>query len=101
MSEQPKAKRSTKSLRVSVYYYGRVQGVGFRYTTVSVAEKFPVTGFVRNEWDGSVCLVAEGPETALRGLLDGIQASSVGRHIRDVRARWEEATGTFGSFQVR
>ncbi len=39
---------------------GRVQGVGFRYTAKGVAQRFAVTGFVRNLSDGRVELVVEG-----------------------------------------
>ena len=43
-----------------MYFSGHVQGVGFRYTTRSVASRFAVTGYVRNLPDGRVELVAEG-----------------------------------------
>lgn len=43
-----------------VYYSGRVQGVGFRYTAQKVAGNYAVTGFVRNLSEGNVELVAEG-----------------------------------------
>ena len=43
-----------------VYYSGRVQGVGFRYTARSVVRGFAVAGFVRNLPDGRVELLAEG-----------------------------------------
>jgi acylphosphatase len=43
-----------------VIYHGRVQGVGFRYTTHRIAKQFGVTGFVRNLSDGTVELVVHG-----------------------------------------
>ena len=43
-----------------IIFHGRVQGVGFRYTTHRIARGFPVTGFVRNLTDGTVELVACG-----------------------------------------
>ena len=46
--------------QLHILYEGRVQGVGFRYTTKSVANGFEVTGTVRNLTDGRVELVAEG-----------------------------------------
>ena len=45
----------------NIKIYGRVQGVGFRLSAKSVAEKLNITGFARNESDGSVYLEAEGP----------------------------------------
>ena len=41
-------------IRVSLCFYGRVQGVGFRYKLRYLAEKYSVTGWALNEYDGSV-----------------------------------------------
>lgn len=41
---------------------GRVQGVGFRFITSSIAIKYGLTGWVRNDYDGSVELEVQGPE---------------------------------------
>ena len=43
-----------------VVFRGHVQGVGFRYQTLDVAKGFDVSGFVRNEMDGTVTLEVEG-----------------------------------------
>ncbi len=55
-----------------VVYQGRVQGVGFRYTTQKLAANFPVAGFVRNLPDGSVKVVAEGPADQVEEFLDAL-----------------------------
>ena len=47
---------------LNCWFEGRVQGVGFRYQTVSVAKGFEVTGSVKNLPDGRVHLYAEGEE---------------------------------------
>jgi acylphosphatase len=86
--------------RLAVRFEGRVQGVGFRYAVCRLAEGRPVAGFVRNEDDGSVRLVAEGPPAHLRGLLDAIRSSPVGRHVVREEVRWSEAAGTFRSFGI-
>ncbi len=45
-------------------YFGRVQGVGFRYTCASIAKRYPVSGYVKNLRDGSVELLVSGnPKT--------------------------------------
>ena len=49
---------------------GRVQGVGFRYSAMRMAQSYAVTGFVRNEADGSVYIEAEGEEPNLGLFLD-------------------------------
>ncbi len=83
-----------------VYFSGRVQGVGFRYTVRSVAVRFAVTGFVRNLPDGRVQLVAEGSAGELRGFLDAIDAE-MGHYITDRRRQTGPATGRFASFEIR
>lgn len=50
---------------VQIQVYGRVQGVGFRYFTVQTAGRLGVSGWVRNEADGSVNIYASSEESAL------------------------------------
>ncbi len=45
---------------------GRVQGVGFRYYVKTQADKYKISGYVKNNTDGSVFVYAEGEETELR-----------------------------------
>ena len=52
--------------RAQVFYSGRVQGVGFRYSAREVACGCEVTGFVRNLPDGRVELVVEGEEAEIK-----------------------------------
>lgn len=61
--------------RVQVRYAGRVQGVGFRATARSIARRHPVTGWVRNEPDGSVTLEAQGQASAIDALRADIRAA--------------------------
>jgi acylphosphatase len=57
------------SKTVQVFYEGRVQGVGFRYSARRVAAGFDVAGYVRNLPDGRVELVASGDEEEVDGFL--------------------------------
>lgn len=86
--------------QVEVIYRGRVQGVGFRYTVLHLAEGFTLTGFVRNEWDGSVCLTAEGERAELERFLRTIMDSRLDRYIQNVECRWRPATGQWTRFAV-
>lgn len=61
-------------MRVSIVFQGRVQGVGFRATARSVvlghpATSRPLTGWVRNEADGSVRMELQGDTEAVEGAL--------------------------------
>ncbi len=87
--------------RITVRYEGRVQGVGFRYTAVSLAQDLNLTGWVKNEFDGSVSVVAEGAEESLMELLQAIRRSNLGRYITPELVRRSAATGKFTGFGVQ
>jgi len=86
--------------RREVYYSGRVQGVGFRYTVRSIASRFAVTGYVKNLPDGRVELVVEGRAEEILAMLHAIRAE-MGHYVRDVRETPSRATKGFSSFDVR
>lgn len=78
-----------------------MQGVGFRYTALSLAEKLAITGWVKNEFDGCVSLVAEGEDDQLMELVQSIRRSSLGKYITKELVRRSAATGEFSCFSVR
>src|SRR5438067_10802059 len=67
---------------VQVFYEGRVQGVGFRYSVRQIAKGFNITGWVRNLADGRVELQASGELEEVDSFLEGIRQSEVGSLIR-------------------
>jgi len=69
-----------------IIYEGRVQGVGFRYTTKELARGYDVLGTVRNLPDGTVELIVAGEEDELLEFLRVLkEESAVARQIRSVR----------------
>ena len=56
-------------VRKRITFYGRVQGVGFRWKAHSVADSFRLTGWVRNEYDGSVSMEIQGEESLIDRLI--------------------------------
>jgi acylphosphatase len=66
---------------VQVFYEGRVQGVGFRYSARRVAAGFDLAGYVRNLPDGRVELVASGDEEEIDGFLQAVRESELAGHI--------------------
>lgn len=66
--------------RKVVFYTGRVQGVGFRYTTANLAERFAVAGYVQNLRDGRVRLEVQGAPDQVDGLIDAV-ATTMARNI--------------------
>ncbi len=65
-------------------FIGRVQGVGFRATTQAIASDLGLSGWVRNEPDGSVLMEAQGPAAALADLYAQIERM-LPRHVRERR----------------
>ena len=62
-----------KKIRMEFHFYGQVQGVGFRYTAKYTASALGITGWVMNEWDGSVTMQAQGTKEQLDQLLSRLE----------------------------
>jgi acylphosphatase len=58
-----------KKIHLNIVVKGKVQGVFFRHGTKAVADQLGVTGWVRNEKDGSVCIEAEATEMMMKNFL--------------------------------
>ena len=87
--------------RLSASVKGIVQGVNFRSYTQERARRLNLTGWVRNQADGSVEVLAEGPRAALDQLLDFLHHGPPLASVTDVRAEWTTATGEFRRFDTR
>jgi acylphosphatase len=86
--------------RVHAIYSGSVQGVGFRFACERAASSSGLNGWVRNMDDGRVEIVCEGREADIKEFLEKIY-SIFNTSIRDIDVRWADATGEFGSFDIR
>src|SRR5687768_9228671 len=89
-----------KRCRMHILYSGRVQGVGFRYTTKNVAMGFEVTGSIRNLPDGRVEMLAEGQREELEAFREAIRESGLGSFISNEQITWDEAKGEFRGFEI-
>jgi acylphosphatase len=87
------------TVRATITFTGTVQGVGFRYTTVSIARNFHVTGWVRNESDGSVKFVVEGEQGEIDRFIAAVRLAMSG-HITGTRLETGPATGGFRDFSI-
>ncbi|MFO0936308.1 MAG: acylphosphatase [Gemmataceae bacterium] len=88
------------SLRMDVIYSGRVQGVGFRATVLQISRQYAVTGYVRNQTDGTVELIAEGDEPELLAFLATIR-QRFARHLSGESSHRAQAESTFEGFEIR
>jgi acylphosphatase len=87
--------------RLEAIVHGYVQGVGFRWSTREVARRLRLRGYVRNRWDRTVEVVAEGSEHALGQLLSFLEAGPSAASVDRVDANWLPSRGEFYGFEVR
>jgi acylphosphatase len=92
-------REDTEPIRRTAYFSGRVQGVGFRYITESVAAGFDVTGTVRNLRDGRVELIAEGVAAELGRFIAAVHEALAG-YIQSVEVADSAGTGEFERFRI-
>ncbi|MHA1685727.1 MAG: acylphosphatase [Candidatus Heimdallarchaeaceae archaeon] len=91
-------KKNNKRLEIKVY--GIVQGVNFRWYTREYASKLGLTGYVRNLLDGSVEIVAEGPEEALYNLLKFAKRGPPSAQVYNVTYKWSKPQNKFTHFRI-
>jgi len=93
--------KQSSPARLEATIDGRVQGVSFRYYTVRRAREMGLSGYVRNEPNGTVMVVAEGPRSELEGFLSFLRVGPRSAIVTDVAIRWLAPTGKFARFEVR
>ncbi len=87
--------------RLTAHVTGLVQGVNFRWFMQRRANELNVVGYVKNEPDGSVSFVAEGPHEALERLLDFARSGPSSAVVENVETQWGAPTGEFYRFEIR
>ncbi len=80
---------------------GLVQGVGFRWFVSREAGIVGVTGWVANQADGSVALIAEGDADDLDALISALRQGPPGALVSSVTVRERIPTGSFSRFEIR
>ena len=84
----------------TVYFTGRVQGVGFRYTALQVAKEFEVAGWVKNLTDGRVQLEAEGAPQTVKAFITALEERMHG-YIRKTERQSAKREPQFIGFNIR
>ena len=87
--------------RLHVIVEGYVQGVGFRAFVIDQARKVGATGWVRNRWDNSVEVCAEGERSILERFLEVLKRGPAPANVREVHDEWQTASGEFADFRMR
>jgi acylphosphatase len=86
--------------QLQVIVRGRVQGVYFRASTQREARRLGLVGWVKNRNDGSVEIVAEGEEVAIRELYGWAQKGPSAARVDRVETRWRSYTGDHADFRI-
>jgi acylphosphatase len=91
----------TGHARLDATVHGHVQGVGFRMWVRRTASGLGLSGWVRNEPDGGVRTIAEGPRADVDELLKRLRSGPESAWVSGVQEHWEPATGSFDGFTIR
>ena len=89
-----------KQARAQAVISGRVQGVFFRVETQRTAERFGVSGWVRNRRDGSVEAVFEGAQQAVDAVLAWCKEGPNLAVVKNVAVKWQDYAGEFKRFDI-
>ena len=87
-------------IRRHITFYGSVQGVGFRYRAVHAASLYGVTGWVKNNWDGSVTMEIQGEEAQIDQVILAIERGNFVR-IENLDSRTVPVVPGESGFRVR
>lgn len=90
-----------KNARLHAFVEGDVQGVGYRNFVTDNARSLSLTGWVRNRFDGSVEVLAEGPRSYLDVLIDALRQGPRSARVSEVRTEWLPAQDAFSEFKIR
>ena len=89
-----------KMRRVEIIVTGMVQGVFFRASTRDFARRLNLEGTVRNLFDGSVEIIAEGAEDKLNELIGFAKTGPPSAQVYNIEISWKEPEGNLSRFRV-
>jgi len=87
-------------MRFELTFIGRVQGVGFRAAAKTLANEHGVTGWVRNEADGTVALVVEGDRAQVETYLEALR-DRMGQFVDDEQIVEKDEERGYSGFEIR
>ncbi|MBI3216464.1 MAG: acylphosphatase [Mycobacterium sp.] len=88
-------------VRLTAWVHGRVQGVGFRWWTRARALELGLTGYAKNQNDGRVLVIAQGPRRACEMLLELLEAGGTPGDVDTVVSDWSENVEPMKGFEER
>lgn len=102
ISYQNERSSNEEPVKIKARIIGRVQGVGFRFTTVHLAEKLGVNGMVRNESDGSVYVEASGSNEQIEQFITELaKGPSPSANVDKVLVEYDDSLKEYTGFSER
>ena len=96
-----KKRHTEDKMRLHAIVHGQVQGVGFRAYTQREAITLELVGWVRNNSDGTVEVVAEGKKATLDRFLHWLETGPSYASVTRVEKSWGHYSGEFTRFSIR
>ena len=87
--------------RLHLLIHGEVQGVFFRNFAKKTADSLELTGWARNNPDGTVEILAEGDEANLKELMKKCKKGPSAAKVEKIKEKWEETAKEFKNFQIK
>lgn len=87
-------------VRVHVFVKGRVQGVSFRFATLTRARERRINGWVRNLSDGRLEATFEGEQEKVEEMIGFCRKGPAGALVMDVQVLWEKDLEDYKSFEI-
>jgi len=88
------------NVRAHAVISGRVQGVFFRMETLRAAQRYGVSGWVRNKAEGTVEALFEGDKESVDSILKWCNKGTPPAKVERVNVNWEDYTGEFEEFRI-
>jgi len=82
-----------------IIFTGRVQGIGFRFTALDIANRYRLTGLVRNAPDGTVEMITQGPADDIADCIRDIKEAFEG-YIRETKTEEIPLDPKYTNFKI-
>ena len=86
---------------ISIKVSGQVQGVFFRWETMRLARRLGLAGWVSNESDGTVKIVAQGAEDKLKEFIERLRWGPKYARVENIETNWSQPKENFADFRIR
>ena len=87
--------------RAEIIVSGLVQGVGFRYFVYRKAIELNLSGYTKNQYDGTVLTVVEGDKYLIDSLFNELKVGPMYADVRDIKIAWQNYAAEFSTFEIR